>query len=251
MVAPITPVTFSPDSPPATTREARAAFSRREAAHDAGLVSRFKSGDQAAFVEIVSRYRERLSQVAWRLLKNHADAEEIAQDTFVRAYRSLALFRGDSSLYSWLHRITLNLSRNRYWYFSRRRQHLTQSLDCAVSDQSPSVYADLVASPSPGPVREATNREFAALVALCMGRLNNSQREVLILRNAKQCSYREIGQQLGIDIGTVKSRIGRARERLRTLLSETYAGTQRPAADAASPWFEPNRPAGLVGTVEN
>jgi len=251
MVAPNTTLTFAPDSVPATTREARSAFSRREAAHDAGLVSRFNSGDQAAFVEIVSRYRERLSQVAWRLLKNHADAEEIAQDTFIRAHRSLALFRGDSSLYSWLHRITLNLSRNRYWYFSRRRQHLTHSLDCVISEQSPAVYADLVASPTPGPVRETTNREFLALVAAAMARLNSSQREVLVLRNGQHCSYREIGRQLGVDIGTVKSRIGRARERLRTLLAEAYAGTQRPGSEPAGPWFEPVRPAGLVGTVEH
>jgi RNA polymerase sigma-70 factor (ECF subfamily) len=251
MVAPITPVIFSPVSPPATTREARAAFSRREAAHDAVLVRRFNSGDQAAFAEIVARYRERLSQIAWRLLKNQADAEEIAQDAFVRAYRGLANFRGDSSLYSWLHRITLNLSRNRYWYFSRRRQHLTQSLDGTVSEHSPSVYADLVASTAPGPVRETSNREFLALVAACMDRLNSSQREVLGLCVGQQCSYREIGRRLRINPGTVKSRIARARERLRTLLAETYAGSSRAPAGSASPWFEPHRAAGLVGIVEN
>jgi RNA polymerase sigma-70 factor (ECF subfamily) len=250
MVAPITTLLFAPVSSPATTREARTAFSRREAAHDAGLVGRFNSGDQAAFAEIVARYRERLSQVAWGLLKNHADAEEIAQDAFVRAYRGLALFRGESSLYSWLHRITLNLSRNRYWYFSRRRQHLTQSLDCPVSEQSPSVYADLVASPTPGPVREATNREFLALVAGCMDQLNDSQREVLVLRNDQHRSYREISRQLGIDIGTVKSRIGRARAKLRALLAEAYTGSYRSAPDPNGPWFELVRPSGLIGTVD-
>lgn len=251
MVAPINTLTFSPVAAPTDTHEARSVLSRREAAHDAGLVSRFNSGDQTAFVEIVTRYRERLSQVAWRLLKNHADAEEIAQDTFVRAYRSLALFRGDSSLYTWLHRIALNLSRNRYWYFSRRRQHLTQSLDCIVNEQSPSVYSDLVASPTPGPVREATHQEFATLVAACMERLNASQREVLTLRNGKHYSYREISRKLGVDIGTVKSRIGRARERLRSLLTEAYAGAHRPGAEPIGPWFEPVRPSGLIGTVDN
>lgn len=251
MVAPITPPTFAPVSLQATARKARIAHSRREAAHDAGLVNRFKSGDQAAFVEIVTRYRSRLSQIAQRLLKNHADADEIAQDAFVRAYRGLAMFRGESSLYSWLHRITLNLSRNRYWYFSRRRQHMTQSFNCPISDESPSLYADLVANPNPGPVQEAISQEFSDLVAGCMDRLTASQREVLLLRNSQQCSYREISQKLSIDVGTVKSRIGRARERLRALLTEAYGNAPRTKAESASPWFEPIRASGLVSIVNN
>ena len=149
----------------------RAAVARREALYDAGLVHRFKAGDETAFNEIVERYRQKLLGVALGLLRNHADAEEIAQDAFVRAHRSLALFRGESSLSAWLHCITLNLSRNRYWYFFRRRRHATLSLDCPVSSSNPATFSDLVAADDAGPAREAATREFAELVIACTARL--------------------------------------------------------------------------------
>src|SRR4051812_30540799 len=98
---------------------ARTAASRAAARHDAILVSRFNTGDEIAFTEIMTRYRARLLNVALRRLGNHADSEEIVQDTFIRAHRALATFRGESSLSVWLHRIALNLSHNRYWYFFR------------------------------------------------------------------------------------------------------------------------------------
>lgn len=95
-----------------------------EAATDRLLVQRFNGGDGAAFDDIVERYREKLQALAARFLRNNADAEEIAQDTLIRAYRGLARFRGESSLATWLHRIAVNLARNRYWHSFRRRKHL-------------------------------------------------------------------------------------------------------------------------------
>ena len=122
---------------PATDRAARAAASLEEARHDAALVRRFRGGDESAFVEIVARYREKMFSVAFSLLQNRADAEEIAQDTFIRAYRGLARFRGDSALATWLHRIALNLSRNRYWYNFRRCQHTTRMLQTRCRRRRP------------------------------------------------------------------------------------------------------------------
>ena len=90
---------------------------------------RFNGGEEQAFAEITTRHRERMFSVAFAMLRNNADAEEIVQDTFIRAYRGLATFRGDSSLACWLHRIAVNLARNRYWYFFRRRRHLSISID--------------------------------------------------------------------------------------------------------------------------
>src|SRR5438105_3726280 len=135
---PTTPYSMSTVSVPkpslqSAERAARAATSQQEAEHDAELVRRFNAGDEDAFVEIMTRYREKIFSVALALLRNRADAEEIAQDTFIRAHRGLARFRGDSSLATWLHRIAVNLARNRYWYFFRRRRHATLSLDCALS----------------------------------------------------------------------------------------------------------------------
>lgn len=218
-------IPLSVSAPPARTTSAHAAHlaaARREAKLDAELVRRFNRGDQEAFVEIVMRYREKMLQIAYRLLHNHADAEEIAQDTFIRAHRSLAFFRGESSLANWLHSITLNLARNRYWYFYRRRRHTTQSLEATFSADTKMTYADLIACKNPGPVRETATREFSTLIADCMNQLNAEQREILILRNVRENSYEEIARMLKIKVGTVKSRIGRARRELRQILGQTY-----------------------------
>jgi RNA polymerase sigma-70 factor (ECF subfamily) len=232
---------------PSTERAGRAALSRREALHDAGLVRRFNAGDGTAFAEIVTRYRPKMLHIALRLLRNHADAEEIAQDTFIRAHRGLAAFRGESSLASWLHLITLNLSRNRYWYFNRRQRHRTLPLDEMLGVDRTSTLADLIACPGPGPVHAAATQDFHALVAISMSRLSIAQREILQLRSGPEYSYRAIAQQLNIDIGTVKSRLARARKRLRMLLGDVYTGLPRSERNAGSPWFEPHRPGGMAG----
>ncbi len=235
MVAPIDPAVSAP-SPAAALR---AAAARQEARHDAGLVIRFVAGDEAAFVEIVTRYRARMLQVALNLLRNRADAEEIAQDTFIRAHRGLARFRGDSSLVSWLHRITLNLSRNRYWYHFRRHRHASLPLDAAFSETNRATFGELVASDAPGPVREAATTEFASFVTACMARLPASQQQVLRLRNTQHLSYEFISRSLGIGLGTVKSRIARARKNLRGLLIAVYPELASDASPLAC--FEPLR----------
>jgi len=122
----------------ATTRSARIYTqakpeSAAEAAYDTQLVNRFNAGDESAFVEIMHRYHGRLFSLSHNLLRNAADAEEIVQDAFIRAHRGLSKFRGDSSLATWLYRIALNLSRNRYWYFFRRRRQDSLSLERPLS----------------------------------------------------------------------------------------------------------------------
>ena len=225
-------------------RAERAVVARADAAQDAELVRRFHAGDESAFVEIMTRYRDKIFAIALSLLRNRADAEEIAQDTFIRAHRGLARFRGDSSLATWLHRIVVNLARNRYWYFFRRRRHATLSLDCALSEESTGTFSDLVAAAEPDPARATATAEFAELVAACMERLEPQHREILTLRNLLHRSYDEIAQALGINVGTVKSRIARARENLRLLLTESCPEFS-PDAEPAE-WFEPARPLGRL-----
>jgi len=219
-----------------------AVTSNQEAVHDTELVRRFNAGDDSAFVEIVTRYRGKMFAIALSHLRNHADAEEIAQDTFIRAHRGLARFRGDSSLATWLHRIAFNLSHNRYWYYFRRRRHDSLSLDSAFGDDNQATVSDLIASDAPNPAREEANREFLAHVKVCMEKLSAQQREVLTLRNGLDQSYEGIAETLGISLGTVKSRIARARENLRAFLVETYAGFE-PGTSPFSQWFESSRPA--------
>jgi RNA polymerase sigma-70 factor (ECF subfamily) len=220
----IAPISFSASAPACSPVEDCADRSDpidRASMHDSELVRRFNAGDEEAFVEIVTRYRGKMFSLALRRLRNRADAEEIAQDTFVRAHKALTRFRGDCALSSWLHRIAVNLSCNRHWYFFRRRQQDTFSLDYVSGDgRSPSLAATF-ASDAPSPASEAAASELSEIIGTCMGKLGESQRKILTLRNELSHSYRHISRVLGINIGTVKSRLARARKRLRQLLVET------------------------------
>lgn len=222
----------------------RATASKADAARDTALVRRFLTGDESAFLEIMTHYRDKIFGTTFALLRNRADAEEITQDTFIRAHRGLAKFRGDSSLATWLHRIAVNLARNRYWYFFRRRRHATLSLDCPLGEDSDATFTDLVATESPDPARETANAEFTGLLAACIEKLDPRHREILTLRSILHRSYDEIAAALGLNVGTVKSRIARARENLRALLAEAcpeFAPDDEPAS-----WFELSRPSGRL-----
>ena len=232
---------------PGTGPAARAPGAGGEAQTDLALVRRFNGGDEGAFVEIIARYHDKMISIALSVLHNRADADEIAQDTFIRAYHALDRFRGDSSLATWLHQIALNLSRNRYWHNFRRRQHATRSFDSAFSDHNPATLASLVASDAPSPAQAVVTGEFSELVATCMEQLGPRHREILTRRNILNCSYEEIALTLGISIGTVKSRIARARENLRVLLA---AACPEFAPDAApGEWFETGRISGLQEVI--
>ena len=226
-------------------KKARAAASKKEADIDAVLVAQFTNeGSEDAFNEIVSRHREKLFSVALALLRNRSDAEEIVQDAFVRAHRGLARFRGDSSLSTWLNHITVNLARNRYWYFFRRRRQDTISLDCdlsagAESSGSNCTFSDLVASDAPTAPREAVMAEFTELVAVCMGKLDSNHREILTMRAVLNRSYDEIALALGTNVGTVKSRIARARGQLRAKMAESCP--EFAAEGLHVEWFETER----------
>lgn len=198
---------------------------------------RFNGGDEAAFIEIVGRHQERLFSLAFSMLRNRGDAEEIAQDAFIHAHRSLGTFRGDSSLATWLHHIALNLTRNRYWYFHRRCRHATISLNLTVGEEGASTLLDLMECGAAGPSREAVTSEFTELIAVCMERLEDRQRTILTL--SRTLAYREIAGVLGINVGTVKSRIARARENLRAFLSAACPEFEPGARPMA--WLEPAR----------
>lgn len=194
--------------------------SAQEAAIDAMLVRRFNQGDEQAFLQIMERYQPKIFTTVLGLLHNRADAEEITQDTFIRAHRGLGRFRGDSSLATWLYRIAVNLARNRYWYFFRRRRQDSLSLDHTLADDNDGTFADLVASEAHDPAQETATEEFSELIADSMARLDRSHREILTMRNVLNLSYDEIAQTLRINVGTVKSRIARAREKLRHIMAE-------------------------------
>jgi RNA polymerase sigma-70 factor (ECF subfamily) len=195
----------------------------QEVALDRLLVDRFKGGDEAAFGEIVSRYRDRIYAMVLQLLRNREDAEEVTQDAFIRAHRGLAQFRGDSSFSTWLYQIATNLARNRYWYWWRRKRDFSVSFDAPLNGDSDLTLADVIPAEVPAPDDVTVNEEFVGRIAVGMERLSSKHREVLVLRNVRNLAYEDIAQILGISVGTVKSRIARAREALREQLGEDFS----------------------------
>jgi len=190
----------------------------QEVALDRNLVAKFKAGDEAAFEEMVTRYWDRIYAMVHKLLRNSQDAEEVTQDAFIRAHRGLEKFRGDSSFSTWLYQIATNLARNRYWYWWRRKRDKSISFDQPLSGESETTLAEIFPSNVETPKDVAVTNEFQERVASAMTLLNDKHREVLTLRNIKNLSYDEIAVELEISIGTVKSRIARARESLREKL---------------------------------
>ena len=194
----------------------------QEVAIDRLLVDRFKQGDPSAFDEMVSRYWDRIYAMVNQLLRNSQDAEEVTQDAFIRAHRGLTNFRGDSAFSTWLYQIATNLARNRYWYWWRRKRDHTVSFDQPVSADNETTLAELIPAEQETPEDATVTQEFVNRVAECMETLNEKHREILILRNVQNLSYEEIAEILGISVGTVKSRIARARESLREKLGGEF-----------------------------
>jgi RNA polymerase sigma-70 factor (ECF subfamily) len=213
---------------------------------DARLVSRFLAGDEDAFAEIMRLHTGKLFAVSFSVVRNPSDAEEIVQDTFVRAHRGLINFRGDSSLATWLYHIAFNLARNRYWYFYRRHRQDARSLEAVIGDQGLATFADLIADSGPDPAAEISHREFSASVQAGLKLLTPCQQEILIMRNFLDLSYNVIGAKLRINIGTVKSRIARARRNLKIIMLRDYPENSDQSTGSARNWFATSRHTGFL-----
>lgn len=187
------------------------------------LIDRVKAGDMAAYNEMVTRYYDRIFARVSQLLKNKQDAEEVTQDAFIRAQRGLENFRGDASFSTWLYQIATNLAHNRYWYWFRRKRDQSISIDQPLGEDGSMTLENVMPSDGESPAEAAVTQEFVDRVSECMLGLNAKHKEVLILRNVKNLSYDEIADQLEISVGTVKSRIARARESLRDLMGNDFA----------------------------
>lgn len=187
------------------------------------LVDRFKEGDEAAFNEMVGRYWDRIYGMVHQLLRNQQDAEEVTQDAFIRAHRGLANFRGEAAFSTWLYQIATNLARNRYWYWWRRKRDKTVSFDQPVSEDNPTPLSEVFSTDgldTPGDI--TVTQELVEHIALGMEKISPKHREILILRNVKNMAYEEIAEVLNISVGTVKSRIARARESLRSAMGKEF-----------------------------
>jgi RNA polymerase sigma-70 factor (ECF subfamily) len=189
------------------------------------LVAQARDGNDAAFECLIKHYQGRIYSYIARMLRDPADAEDLAQETFVRAYQALPHFRGDASFQTWLYRIAANLtidaSRRRL-----RREGNTLSLDEPREDEDSMLSRDPVDSSSRTPVEEVEAGDVRREVWAAISELSPKLRPVVILYDLQGLSYEEIATILGCPLGTVKSRLFNARcqlrDKLRHRLPEEY-----------------------------
>jgi RNA polymerase sigma-70 factor (ECF subfamily) len=181
------------------------------------LVSRAGQGDQEAFAALVQANQNRIYSLALRMTGSPEDGADLAQEAFLRAWRSLPSFQGESSFSTWLYRLATNLCID----FLRREKRRSAVAAAVSLDDSGDAAPTQVSDPRFTPEGELERRELRAAVDRGLARLSDDHRQVLVLRELEGLSYAEIAQALGVEEGTVKSRLARARLALRnTLLSD-------------------------------
>lgn len=185
---------------------------------DKELIAAHLAGDRHAFDRIVERYEQRVWAVCLRMCGDPDDARDAAQDTFVIAYRAIASFRGDAQLSTWLHRVAVNASLDVLRKKGRNKAQPAEDIPEVPSDE-------------PGPDEQAIRSSRAAAVHAALARLSDEHRTVIVLHDLQGLQYPEVAQALDVPVGTVKSRLHRARADLARLLGHLKdEGTEGPAA---------------------
>lgn len=183
------------------------------------FIEKLKSGDAAAFDTFVTRYASDIYALLFRLTENAEEAGDLTQETFLSALKAVKKFRGEADLKTWLYRIAINKSRNRFRWWQRRRRDNTISLD-APYGESEKPLSETVPGDFSNPEQETLRREREKLLVKALNDLPDIFREAIVLCDIEGFSYEEIAQTLEINIGTVKSRIARGREELRRKLED-------------------------------
>jgi len=174
---------------------------------DQELVVRVQQGDKKAFDLLVLKYQLRVSKLVSRFLRNQSDVPDVVQDAFIKAYRALPNFRGESAFYTWLYRIAINTAKNHL--VAQSRKNPANSIDAQdAEDYGASEWLKEFASPE----REALASELETIIHKAMGDLPPDLREAITLREIEGLSYEEIAAVMDCPVGTVRSRIFRARE---------------------------------------
>jgi RNA polymerase sigma-70 factor (ECF subfamily) len=185
---------------------------------DQRIVERIQSGDQKAFALLVSKYQRKLMRLVSRFVRDSAEAEDVVQEAFIKAYRALPQFRGDSAFYTWLYRIGINTAKN---YLVTQRRRAPTSTDADVQEAETFDEADNLRDINT-PESLLATKQIAETVNQAMQALPEELRVAITLREMEGLSYEEIADVMGCPIGTVRSRIFRAREaianKLRPLL---------------------------------
>ena len=182
---------------------------------EASLIQRCAARDEYACAELVSEHQRMVYQLSLNLLNDHNEALDLSQEVFLRVFRTIHTFRGHSSLRTWMYRIVINQARNRQRWWRRRHKAQQVSLDQHIQD-----HGDLPEAVDSGPDRLVGQKQLAERIRQALDRLPFDQKTAIVLREIDGLSYDEIGFSLGIAVGTVKSRLARAREGLRAQLRD-------------------------------
>jgi RNA polymerase sigma-70 factor (ECF subfamily) len=186
---------------------------------DAILVRQSQHGDSGAMGRLITKYQDRIYNAILKICGNRDDAAELTQETFVKFIEKVKTFEGKSAFYTWLFRIAVNLTYN---YCKRRAKVVMQSLEAAAGPEFDGARLQLgmflADEGSVDPAIVAQNREVGEILAGALGKLDEQQRTVVVLRDIEGMSYAEIAETLEIELGTVKSRLSRARANLREIL---------------------------------
>ena len=191
---------------------------------DLRLVESLREGSEWAYEELLTRFQQPVYTLALRLLNNQSEACDVVQEVFLKVFRNVGNFRGQSTLKTWIYRITVNEAHNaRRWFF--RHRHREVDLDANPNETRD--WKESIPDNSRSPFDVAFDREQHVMIEAALNRINPIFRESVVLRDITDMSYEEIAGVLGVSLGTVKSRILRGREALR----EELAGSleSRPA----------------------
>jgi len=191
---------------------------------DLRLVDSLRDGNEAAYEQLLIRFQQPVYALAMRLLDDPSEAFDVVQEVFLKVFRNIASFRGQSTLKTWIYRITVNEAHNaRRWFFRHRRREV--ELDTDPEDTRN--WKETIPDHGRSPFDEASDREQHVMIEAALDKINPIFREAVVLRDITDLSYEEIAEVLGVSLGTVKSRILRGREALK----EELAGSlkSRPA----------------------
>jgi RNA polymerase sigma-70 factor (ECF subfamily) len=206
--------------------EAAAAASHGEArSAEDQFLDRLRAGEAAAFNRLVTERTPDVYALLCRLTDDPEEARDLTQETFLQAFRSVAHFRGEADLRTWLYRIAVNQARNRWRWWRRRRRDATVSLDAPASgagDDERTLASRLRDARAPDPEQGALAGERERALAAALGKLARPYREAVVLRDVEGLSYEEVAAALGINVGTVKSRLSRGRLELRRRLEGIF-----------------------------
>lgn len=203
---------------------------------DRALVERFKAGDRAAFEELYERYKTKVYNTAYRITCNAAEAADVAQEVFVSIFKKIGLFEYRSSFSTWVYRMSVNASIDRYRKITR---HPASSLDDEAFQET-GQFRKMADDKTPGADSQAEQHEFDAQVQKTIALLPLKLRTAVVLRYVQDLSYQEVAQALKCSEGTVKSRLNRAHEKLRKLLGKVMQKDGNQNALQKSPKISPS-----------